>query len=90
MNINQIKLYLDKKYSYQYKPKKCKHDCIHKSNKRETLNCTQHKYKNGNLVMFNKPGLILQALFVLHEGPFKIVKHHNNKSIIIEYALYKE
>ena len=58
---------------------------INKSNARENSKRVPHTYKKGDYITIKKPG-ILRKLAIPREGPFKVMKHNNNGSILIEKA----
>ena len=57
-----------------------KQERIAKSNDRENSKRTSHKYKPGDWITITKPG-ILRKLCVPRDGPYKVVKHHDNGMI---------
>ena len=59
---------------------------IAENNRRENKNRTDHTYNVGDLILIKKPG-ILRTLSIPYEGPFKVVKHHQNGSITYERSL---
>ena len=56
---------------------------ISKKNIEENSSRVSHNYQKGELITLKKPG-ILQKLAIPREGPYKVVKHNNNGSILIE------
>ena len=58
---------------------------INKSNARENSKRIPHTYKKGDYITLKKPG-ILRKLTIPREGPYKVMKHNNNGSILIEKA----
>ena len=58
---------------------------INKSNTRENSKQIPHTYRRGDYITLKKPG-ILQKLVIPREGPYKVMKHNNNGSILIEKA----
>ena len=54
-----------------------------KSNTRKNLERILHIYRKGEYITLKKPG-ILQKLAIPREGPYKVMKHNNNGSILIE------
>ena len=58
---------------------------INKSNARENPKQIPHTYRKGDYITLKKPG-ILQKLVIPREGPYKVTKHNNNGSILIEKA----
>ena len=58
---------------------------INKSNGRENSKRIPHTYKKGDYITLKKPD-ILQKLPIPREGPYKVMKHNNNGSILIEKA----
>ena len=58
---------------------------INRSNARENSKRIAHTYKTGDYITLKKPG-ILRKLTIPREGPYKVMKHNNNGSILIEKA----
>ena len=58
---------------------------INKNNDRENLKRIPHTYGKGDYITLKKPG-ILRKLTIPREGPYKVMKHNNNGSILIEKA----
>ena len=58
---------------------------INKNNDRENLRRVPHKYYRGDYITLKKPG-ILRKLAIPCEGPYKVMRHNNNGSILIEKA----
>ena len=58
---------------------------INKNNDRENSKRIPHTYRKGDYVTLKKPG-ILRKLTIPREGPYKVMKHNNNGSILIEKA----
>ena len=56
---------------------------VNKSNTRENSNCIPHTYQKGDYITLKKPG-ILRKVAIPREGPYKVMKHNNNESILIE------
>ena len=56
---------------------------IRKSNVRENSKRIPHTYKKGDLVTLEKTGII-RTLTLPRQGPYKVIKHHENGSITIE------
>ena len=56
---------------------------INKSNTRENSKQIPHTFSRGNYIIPKKPG-ILQKLAIPREGPYKVMKHNNDGSILIE------
>ena len=56
---------------------------INKNNIRENSKRVPHIYQKGDLITLKKPG-ILRKLAMPREGPYKVIKHNNNGSILIE------
>ena len=48
-----------------------------------TQNKVPHTYHRGDYITLKKPG-ILCNLAIPREGPYKVVQHNNNGSILIE------
>jgi len=68
--------------------KRRKQDKIRISNERENQSRIPHRYRPGDLVTVKKPG-ILRKMTIPREGPFKVVRHHDNGSITIETAPFE-
>ena len=47
-----------------------------------------HTYRRGGYINIKKPG-ILRKLAIPRAGPYKVIKHNNNRSILIEKARTK-
>ena len=58
---------------------------INKNNSRENSKRVPHTYHRGDYITLKKPG-ILRKLAIPREGPYKVVRHNNNGSILIERA----
>ena len=58
---------------------------INKSNDRENSKRVPHTYHRGDFITLKKPG-ILCKLAIPQQGPYKIVRHNNNGSILIKKA----
>ena len=58
---------------------------INKNNNRENSSRIPHTYCKGDYITIKKPG-ILRKLVIPREGLYKIMKHNNNGSILIEKA----
>ena len=58
---------------------------INKNNARENSSRIPHTYRKGDYITLKKPG-ILWKLAIPREGPYKVMKHNNNGSILIEKA----
>ena len=58
---------------------------INKSNDRENSKRAPRTYHRGDYITLKKPG-ILCKLAIPREGPYKVVQHNNNGSILIEKA----
>ena len=58
---------------------------INKNNDRENSKRVPHIYQRGDYITLKKPG-ILRKLAISREGPYKVVRHNNNGSILIEKA----
>ena len=56
---------------------------INKSNARENSKKIPRIYRKGDYITLKKPG-ILRKLAIPCEGPYKVMKHNNNGSILIE------
>ena len=56
---------------------------ISKNNDRENSSRVNHNYQQGDFTTLKKPG-ILCKLAIPREGPFKVVRHNNNGSVLIE------
>jgi hypothetical protein len=56
---------------------------INKNNIRENSSRVPHNYQKGELITLKKPG-IPQKLAIPRKGPYKVVEHNNNGSILIE------
>ena len=63
--------------------KQRKQERIRKSNSRENSKRIEHKYKRGDLITLEKTGII-RTLTLPRQGPYKVIKHHNNGSVTIE------
>ena len=57
---------------------------IQQSNICENSKRILHQYKKGDLITLRKPGAILCTLALQRRGPYKVVKHNENKSITTE------
>ena len=55
------------------------------SNICENLKRILHIYDKGGMITFRKPGAILPTLALPRRGPYKVIKHHENGSIKIEF-----
>ena len=58
---------------------------INKNNDREDTKRIPHTYRKGDYITLKKPG-ILRKLAIPRAGPYKVMKHNNNGSILIEKA----
>ena len=58
---------------------------INKNNDRENSKQIPHTYHKGDYITQKKPG-ILRKIAIPCEGPYKVMKHNNNGSILIEKA----
>ena len=56
-----------------------------RSNARKNLKRIAHTYSKDDYITLKKPG-ILRKLTIPREGPYKVMKHNNNGSILIEKA----
>ena len=50
---------------------------------RENSKRIEHKYKVGDLITLEKTGII-RTLTLPRQGPYKVIKHHDNGSVTIE------
>ena len=57
---------------------------IQQSNIRENSKRILHQYNKGDLITLRKSGAILRTLALPQQGPYKVVKHHENGSITTE------
>ena len=58
---------------------------INKNNARDNLKQIPHTYRKSDYITLKKPS-ILRKLAIPCEGPYKVMKHNNNGSILIEKA----
>ena len=65
-----------------------KQNKIAKSNQRENSKRTIHHYNPGDWIAIRKPGII-PKLSVPKEGPYKVIKHHDNGMITYEKQPFK-
>jgi len=62
-----------------------KQKSIHKSNIRENQKRIPHVYKEGDYVTLERKGIILKLSFP-RQGPYKVLKAHDNGTVTIETA----
>jgi hypothetical protein len=60
-----------------------KQERIRKRNLRENSKRIPYKYKEVDLITLEKTGII-RTLTLPRQGPYKVIKHHENRSITIE------
>ena len=54
---------------------------IQQSTIRENSKRILHMYSKGDMITLRKPGAILRTLALPRQGPYKVIKHHENGSI---------
>ena len=69
--------------------RKRKQKAIAKSDQRENSKRTDHKHEKGDWITVKRPGTI-RKLSVPKEGPFQVVKHHDNGTITFEKEPFVE
>ena len=66
-----------------------KQRAIAKSNLRENAKRTDHTCQKGDWITVKRPGII-RKLSIPREGPFQVIKHHNNGTVSYEVEPFKE
>ena len=66
-----------------------KQRAIAKSNLRENAKRIYHTYQKGDWITVKRPGII-RKLSIPREGPFQVIKHHNNGTVSYESEPFKE
>ena len=66
-----------------------KQRAIAKSNLRENAKRIDHTYQKGDWITVKRPGII-RKLSIPREGPFQVIKHHNNGTVSYESEPFKE
>ena len=60
---------------------------IQQSNIRENAKRNFKSYSKGDMITLGQPGAILCTLMLPRQGPYKVVKHHENSSIKFKLEL---
>ena len=66
-----------------------KQKAIARSNRRENAKRIEHTYQKGGWITVKRPG-ITRKLCVPKEGPFQVIKHHDNGTVTYEREPFVE
>ena len=66
-----------------------KQKAIARSNRRENAKRIEHTYQKGDWITVKRPGII-RKLCVPKEGPFQVIKHHDNGAATFEKEPFAE